>query len=290
MSAAKCTCGRQTPKNRRTEEPTGAVVWFFGSLVLWSFAAAAAQAAEPPPFSERLDSLAVKRDELGLKEQAEITRGWVIPRHAGRQYLFLPAAMDSTAPKAGAPETVRQWHKRFLELRREQADVLYVAAKAACDERRPARAYQLLYEVVREDPDHAEARRILGYVKSGNEWRLPDSEKAVLRQPPFAHPKTGWPVRGYWSLETSHFHIVSNDSGELKEAEKQLENLHALWRQIFFRYWSTPETLARSSSCVMPRRLADGAITGAAWTSPTAVCRSRVATSEVTAVVPPAGR
>ena len=53
---------------------------------------------------------------------------------------------------------------------------------------------------------------------------------------------------------------------------------------------NTPDTLARSSSCVTPRRLAEGAITGAACTSPTAVCRSRVATSEVTSVVPPAGR
>ena len=44
---------------------------------------------------------------------------------------------------------------------------------------------------------------------------------------------------------------------------------------------SAPDTLARSSSCVTPSLAAAGPITGAACTSPTAVCRSRVAVSEV---------
>src|SRR4051812_6575871 len=62
------------------------------------------------PSSTELVSLAAKCDELGLKEQAEITRGWVIQRDPKRQYLFLPAASDSTALKSGAEEAARQWH------------------------------------------------------------------------------------------------------------------------------------------------------------------------------------
>jgi hypothetical protein len=194
--------------------------------------------------ADRLSTLAAKCDELGLKDQAEITRTWIIPRHAGRQYLFLPLASDRTAPKSGAPENAKLWHKKFLEIRRERASELFAEAKAASEQKHPARAYQLLYEALREDPDHTEARRILGYVKSGSEWRLPDTEKNAVRQPPFAHPKHGWPPRSYWSLETSHFQIVTNHSSrEAIEAGQQLENLHALWRQIFFRYWSTAEAL-----------------------------------------------
>jgi len=200
-------------------------------------------AVENDSYSSRLAALAAKCDEVGLKEQAEITRGWSIPRYSGRQYLFLPATTDPTVPKAGAPETAKQWHRKFLELRRERAAELFAAAQAASQAGEADNAYQLLFEVLREDADHIEARRILGYVRVGSEWKLPGDEKSASRQPPFDHPKTGWRVRGWWSVETAHFQLASNDQRELKEASQQLEKLDVLWRQIYFRYWSTPEAL-----------------------------------------------
>jgi len=203
------------------------------------------RSAETEPFTTRLATLAARCEQLGLKEQAVATRAWIIPRYPGRQYLFLPAVIDSAAPKPGAPEAASQWHRKFLELRRERAAELFQAAKAASERSEPANAYQLLYEILREDPSHAEARRILGYVKTSSEWKLPEAEKATPRQPPFAHPKLGWPSRGWWRLETAHFEIASNHSArEIAEAGQQLENLHAHWRQIFFRYWSSPKALA----------------------------------------------
>lgn len=132
-----------------------------------------------------------------------------------------------------------------MELRRERAAELFAAARKASDEGRADAAYQHLHDVLRDDPDHADARRVLGYVKIGSEWKLPAAEKSVVRQPPYDHPKLGWRARGWWSLETTHFQIATNHSSrELIEAGQQLENLDALWRQIFFRYWSTPEALA----------------------------------------------
>jgi hypothetical protein len=203
-----------------------------------------AQETQNDSFSARLSALAAKCDDLGLKEQAEITRRWIIERHPRRQYLFLPANMDATAPKSGAPEPARQWHNRFIELRRQHAASLFASAKAASDSGDAAKSYQLLFEVLREDPDHAEARRILGYSKIGSEWKLPGAEKATPRQPPNNHPQLAWRARGWWSLETPHFRISSNHSAaEISEAGKQLENLDALWRQVFFHYWSTPQTL-----------------------------------------------
>src|SRR4029079_10149811 len=92
-----------------------------------------AQESSDVIFIKNLTALAAKCDELGLKEQAQITRGWPIERHPRRQYLFLPAASDSTAPKGSAPEAARQWHRRFMELRRERAAELFAAAKGASD-------------------------------------------------------------------------------------------------------------------------------------------------------------
>src|SRR5690349_5933277 len=50
--------------------------------------------ASAADFSAQLTTLAAKCDELGLIEQAAITRAWPIQRHPGRQYLFLPATSD----------------------------------------------------------------------------------------------------------------------------------------------------------------------------------------------------
>jgi len=217
-------------------------------LVLFLLAAARVFAADATssPYPARLAALAAKCDELGLKQQAEITRDWMVLRYPGRQYLFLPAVSDPAAPKAGASETIKQWYRRFQELRRERAAELFNEAKAASDAKNPARAWQLLYEVLREDPDHAHARRVLGYVKTGSgQWTPPEAEKTTARAVNFNHPKLGWPAGSYWNVETPHFAILTNHSKrEGLEAGEQLENLHALWRQVFFRYWSSPEALA----------------------------------------------
>ena len=188
-------------------------------------------------FADQLTALAAKCDELGLKDQAEISRRWIVPRHSGRQYLFLPEP-DRSTPKAGAPEAARQWHARFLALRKEQAVVLLAAAKKACDDGQATQSYQLLHEVLREDPSHAEARRVLGLPKQDRPGLNP------VQRPRVPEPRLGWAAGSYWRLETEHFAIVTNHSSrEAQELGRQLEELHALWRQVFFRYWSSPEAL-----------------------------------------------
>jgi hypothetical protein len=202
--------------------------------------------AQPAASADQFAALAAKCEELGLKEQGEITRRWIIPRHPGRQYLFLPSAVDATAPKAGAPEVVRQWHARLMELRKERAAALLAEARQASEQHQPTRAYQLLHEVLREDPDQADARRVLGYVKGPRgQWSLPGAVNLQATRPRVPEPKLRWAAGSYWRLETPHFAIVTNHSAkEALELGNQLEDLHALWRQVFFRYWSSGEALA----------------------------------------------
>jgi hypothetical protein len=215
-------------------------------LLTLAFALAPARAEQSAPTTDQFASLAAKCDELGLKEQAELTRRWIIPRHLGRQYLFLPATADATAPKAGAPEVVRRWHARFTELRKERAASLLAEARAASDQDQPTRAYQLLHEVLREVPDQPDARRVLGYTKNARGvWTLPGATNLQTTKPRVPEPKLGWAAGSYWRLETPHFAIVTNHSAkEALELGNQLEDLHALWRQVFFRYWSSGEALA----------------------------------------------
>jgi hypothetical protein len=188
-------------------------------------------------YRKDLESLAAKCDELGLAEQAQITREWIIPRHPGRQYLFLPAASDPAAPPAAAGETVKQWYRRFRELRSARAEHLFGAARSASDAGRPALAYQLLFETLRENPDHALARRILDVASS--------PPRFTTSQPRLVHPKLGWAAGRYWRIETPHFAIQTNHSArEGQELARHAEELYALWQQTFFRYWSSGEALA----------------------------------------------
>src|SRR5688572_25704160 len=100
------------------------------TLLLWlALLALPSRLGAADAFADGLDPLAAKCLELGLTEQAEITRSWKIERHAGRQYLFLPIDDDPTAPKSGALETVQQWYRRFNELRKQRAAALFVQAK-----------------------------------------------------------------------------------------------------------------------------------------------------------------
>lgn len=214
----------------------------FGGLLTLACLGVTTDAAEPDSF----EVLAAKCDGLGLKDQAELTRNWIVPRHPGRQYLFLPTVNDAPAPKTGAPEVVRQWHARFTELRQERAAALLAEARAASDQGQPTRAYQLLHEVLREDPDQAAARRVLGFTKNARgAWTFPSATNLQATRPRAPEPKLGWAAGSYWRLETPHFAIVTNHSAkEALELGNQLEDLHALWRQVFFRYWSSGEALA----------------------------------------------
>lgn len=206
--------------------------------LLCVLSARTAPAAEPASYADRLSALAAKCDELELNREAEITRGWIIPRHPGRQYLFLPSASDPAAPKADPSNYAKLWYAKFREYRAEQAEALFAESKQALGAQQPARAYQLLFEVLRENPDHAEARRILGYTKNRTgQWTTPESERTVVRPVLAPHPKLRWP--SYLRLEGPHFEIVTSaGEREAREASRQLEDLYVLWQQIFFRYWA----------------------------------------------------
>lgn len=233
----------------RRSVPLRAVYWCIIVLgLLFVGRAASTLAAEPrqeldAAFAKKLESLAEKCESLGLKEEASLTRAWIIPRHPGRQYLFLPEPTDPAAVKSTAPKTQQQWHAKFREHRAAQADALWKLAQTELAAQHASLSYQLLHEVLRESPDHAEARRVLGYRKAGNTWLL----GAAIPSPTTsrkAHPKFGWEGGKYWRLETTHYSIVTDTSAkDATDLGRKLEDLHALWRQVYFAFWTNPEAL-----------------------------------------------
>jgi hypothetical protein len=223
------------------------------TLLSLFLAAACAQTADPAAsldsldrhFAQQLTVLAEKCDSLQLAEQAKITREWQVPRTRGRHTLFIPLPADLTEPPAGAPDLVKRWHAKFRELRIAQAASLFGVAQEYLSAGDASRAYQLLHEVLRENPDHEQARQALGYTKQKNSsaWssHLPPPKAEVGRT---NHPKTGWQTGKYWRVETPHWRIATNHSPAAGvELAKKLEDFHLLWRQLFFDYWCTKTDL-----------------------------------------------
>lgn len=243
MSLTQRRRGAEQQRSPLHSVPLRLCVRFWMLVVLFACPACFISQTLADDFQIQLESLAKKCDELSLPEQAAITRRWIIPRHSGRQYFFVPETSDPAAPAKNAPPAVQQWHTKFTELRRELAAALFEQARRELAADRPAQAYRLLFEVLREDPGHAEARRILGYEKlRSGDWSHPYGRGATIVT--LDHPRFGWRRRSYWRLETEHYTIQTNHSAkEALELARQLEDLHAIWRQAFFAFWTNAEVL-----------------------------------------------
>lgn len=199
-------------------------------------------------FAQQLAVLAEKCDSLQLPDQAKITREWQVVRTKGRQSLFVPTPSDPTEPPTAAPVLVKKWYGKFREYRTAQAVSLYAIAAEFLTAGDAARAYQLLHEVLREDPDHELARRALGYtqLKGRPAWssHVPQLKAEIGKTD---HPKTGWQIGKYWRVETPHWRLATNGGPPAGlDLAKKLEDFHLLWRQLFFDYWCTKDDLQRA--------------------------------------------
>lgn len=206
---------------------------------------AKARAEADAKFTAALNQLADKCDELGLSDQAEVTRNWIVPRAADRQYLFLVSETDLAKPPAAAMPVVHHWYRYFRQYRSTQANDLYELAEQEMEAGRTATAFRLAHEVLRENPDHERARSFLGYTRVNGSWRVPGAVERV-RPGRLAHPKLGWAPGKYWRIETAHFEIVTNHSPDagLKLGRK-LEELFTVWQQLFVGYWADDALLKR---------------------------------------------
>ncbi len=208
-------------------------------------------------YRAELKQLADKCDELKLPEQAALTRAWSIERLPDRQYFFLPPERDLTAPKAGAPDLVKKWHAKFLELRTAQAEKLFAQAKSAANDNQPALAIALLFEMLREHPDHATARHMLGYQELNGAWRLPGASNAA-KKATLAHSYLkSFTAGSYWRVSTPHFQVATSVSANagLQLGEK-LETLYLVWRQAFVNYWTdAAEVRAMFAGDAAPERV-----------------------------------
>jgi hypothetical protein len=201
--------------------------------------------------------------ERVTENAVESAPGWWPKRPATGLLLFIAPDQYS----GGAAERVP-----VDDGRQTQADALYDLATRAAEAGQFSLAYQWVTEAVRENPDHADARRVLGYEKHDGQWltsfaarmvdagKVWDSRFGWIGADDVARYEKGERLVGKqwvtaavdaarrkriddgWQVRTDHFLVTSNESLEAAaQLAAQLEGLHQVWQQLFAGFWTSEQ-------------------------------------------------
>lgn len=224
----------------------------------------------------RLDGMRQAFEDLGLTEEAQTCRELAAPMETSLVRVVKPPKDVQPEISAALPEKERALRTSLRQVEERYASDLYVLCRKALRAGYPGYAFQILVEVVRQNPDHAVARRILGYKLRGKEWVTPFAneqlEKGYVWDETFgwlpkdhvAKYKAGkrwcngrWmsaeqeaeicrDFRHAWHVRTDHYLVWTNYSQERAvEMAKQLEQFHDFFMQTFAAFFSTPDQMLK---------------------------------------------
>jgi hypothetical protein len=255
----------------------------FASLIAFLAFCAAAHQARAEDLAQRRAALYVDyARQLGelaewcegqqLPDAAETLRTWLPERGDDHLTLFVISSADETGPDLDDAE----WQGKWQKMRIAQAEGLFSLALTAAKAGQAGLAYELATETLRENPEHKQARRALGYVRFRDQWRMP-FEIRQLSAGKVWHDRFGWlpkshieryekgeryyqgrwmstaneqaqrsEVKRGWRVESSHYIVTTNHSlEEGVRLSRQLETLHAIWQQAFAAFHTDDVELRR---------------------------------------------
>ena len=203
--------------------------------------------------AKALESLAVSLTGDGMaRARSELRRllPRTRPRDGASQVTPLPevvppqtrglASVSSGTGKPTGKGSARPWIAELQQIRFKAASELFDLAKRAATARPPVYAHAAVYlrEVLQRQPDHPEARRLLGYVPYEGGWARPFAVRQ-LTDGNVNHPVFGW-VPADW--------VQHLDRGELPaysvRGQKQVRWLPAQEADRLRSNWQNPWQIA----------------------------------------------
>ncbi len=194
-------------------------------------------------------SLQAKYTDLS-RQFAAANPGWRPEPPRSGVVLFIAPDEYSPAPPV-TDESTRAARAKY-------ADALFALAKEAASAGQSSLAFQWTTETVRANPDHAEARRVLGYTQRGGQWLTPYGVKMLDAGKKWDSQK-GWiaadgktapvpdaridasrhsDIKNGWQVRTDHFFVMTNHSQAAGvELAARLERLYQIWRQLFAGFY-----------------------------------------------------
>lgn len=194
-------------------------------------------------YHQQLDALAKWCDEQGMQPEAEQTRARIMRRDPARQYIYMPPAMAPAAP-VNAADLLQEFLSRSMKIERDFAVKVLEQARLAAEEDRGAAAYQLLHKVLVHDPDHAEARRALGFRQDETGSWMRSARATRASESRTRQETMGWAAGTYHVIQSPHFMIYSAAGAEAGlDLAEHLEQAYWVWRQVYFSYWCNTEKI-----------------------------------------------
>ncbi|MEX0716121.1 MAG: DUF1570 domain-containing protein [Planctomycetaceae bacterium] len=224
-------------------------------------------------YDRRLQELLADCDREGLADEAAVIRALSNRRDPEKlQVRTLPRHVQEPLSAELAPVRLEAL-KSLRRIRGDHAAELYLLSRRAVARGFSSYAYGVLQDVVAADPDHAAARRLLGFVRSGDEWVTPFEKQQSLRN--VWHDKYGWLPKAHveryekgerylnrrwvsaaqeaeirrdfrhaWEIRTEHFLVKTNHSLERGvEVARKLEIFHDYFVRTFAGFFNTPQQL-----------------------------------------------
>jgi hypothetical protein len=214
--------------------------------------------------------------DLGFDEDARRCRELAAPMERSlRRVVKLPKEAQPEI-SATLPDNEFKLRVSFRQNQEKYASDLYILCRKALRAGYPSYAFQILEEVVRQNPDHAIARKILGFKLRGKEWVTPFANEQMekgnvwdetfgwLPKDHLAKYKAGkrwcngrWmsaeqeaeicrDFRHAWQVRTDHYLVRTNYSLERGvEIAKKLEQFHDFFMQTFAAFFSTPDQMTK---------------------------------------------
>jgi hypothetical protein len=225
-------------------------------------------------FRHELSNLAFVAYGKQWPKLGEMAQSWQPERPATGSLLFIApdqyGGQAEPAVPAEPSDATQLWLDEFTKLRDGQADALFALAREAAEAGQLSLAIGWATEAVRDNPDHADARRVLGYELADGQW-LTAYAKRMVDGGKVWRPRYGWisqqdvpryeagqrPSGGRWipaerdarrrgrqdegwQVRTDHFLVSSNDSLEAAAGlAARLEKLYQVWQQLFAGFYLT---------------------------------------------------
>ena len=201
----------------------------------------AAQPLDHSAIRDELLRMAAICDTLGMAAEAETCREWLPPSRSDWNVFYLPIEAVRVGPEEHPQRA--NWAERFSAVRKRYAQGLFALAEQHAAGGDEARAFQLLWQVLREDGEHADAKRLLGPLLTAV------TVAPRLRKATTPHPDFGWPAGSYSRIETPNFVLTTRaDPRASLELARLMERFYAVWRQLFYPLWSPPGILTKKFS------------------------------------------
>lgn len=225
-------------------------------------------------FANQMEKLAQSCEDKNMHEAAEIVRGRINDIDSQSHNLrMLPKEVTPDIPN-NLPDGERFWRTQLRALEKDYSQDLYLLSRRALNDGQPSFAYALVRESATHDPDHPAARKILGFVRQGNEW-VTQFAASQIKKGNVWHEEFGWLPKQHlarytngeryfknrwfsaekerelrrdfenaWEVRTDHYLIRTNVSLERGvELGRALEDFHEFFYETFAGFFATREQM-----------------------------------------------